>query len=270
LFEFLFKYPRDDYARSELIYAGDWPDWLLVLLIAFALAGITWALYRRRGYVGAASVGAASAAIDFSRIAIIWLLQAGMVAVVIWVLLQPTLSTETLRAGENAVAFVLDNSESMAYGETESRLQQATRSLSTSLTQDSSLDLSVQHYELSDRARSVDSFLESKPSGTETSIVASLTDVLREARVSPLAAIVLTSDGADTGGGLPPAALAELAGFGVPVHTIAIGEYPDQSLQRRRSAGIAAGRITAGGADDIGVGRPRACGCGTPSYSIQR
>jgi uncharacterized membrane protein len=223
LFEFLFKYPRDDYARSELIYAGDWPDWLLVLLIAFALAGITWALYRRRGYVGAASVGAASAAIDFSRIAIIWLLQAGMVAVVIWVLLQPTLSTETLRAGENAVAFVLDNSESMAYGETESRLQQATRSLSTSLTQDSSLDLSVQHYELSDRARSVDSFLESKPSGTETSIVASLTDVLREARVSPLAAIVLTSDGADTGGGLPPAALAELAGFGVPVHTIAIG-----------------------------------------------
>ena len=51
MFEFLFKYPRDDYARSELIYAGDWPPWLLVLLITAALAGISWLLYRRRGFV---------------------------------------------------------------------------------------------------------------------------------------------------------------------------------------------------------------------------
>jgi uncharacterized membrane protein len=57
----------------------------------------------------------------------------------------------------------------------------------------------------------------------ETSIAASLTDVLREARFSPLAAIVLSSDGADTAGGLSPSALAEVAGFGVPVHTVAAG-----------------------------------------------
>jgi uncharacterized membrane protein len=217
LFEILLKYPRSDYARSELIYAGDWPTWLLVMLVAAAIAGISWLLYRRRG------------AVPFSNIAVVWLLQVGMLAVVIWVLQQPTLSTETLRAGENAVAFVLDNSESMAYGESESRLQQAARSLSTSLTQDGSLELSVQHYELSDRGRPVDSFLESAASGTETSIAASLTDVLREARVSPLAAIVLSSDGADTTGGLSPAALAEVAGFGVPVHTVTVGraEIPE-------------------------------------------
>jgi uncharacterized membrane protein len=217
LFEILFKYPRSDYARSELIYAGDWPGWLLLLLIALALAGISWLLYRRRG------------AVPFSNIAVVWLLQVGMLAVVIWVLQQPTMSVETLRAGENAVAFVLDTSESMAYGEAESRLQQAARSLSTSLTEGSSLNLSVQHYELSDRSRSVDSFLQSTASGARTSIAASLTDVLREARVSPLAAIVLSSDGADTGGGLSPAALAEVAAFGVPVHTIAVGraEIPE-------------------------------------------
>ena len=51
MFEFLFKYPRDDYARSELIYAGDWPTWVLVLLLTFALAGMSWLLYRRRGVV---------------------------------------------------------------------------------------------------------------------------------------------------------------------------------------------------------------------------
>jgi len=211
LFEFLFKYPRDDYARSELIYTGDWPPWLLALLIIAALAGISWFLYRRR---------------DFARppqMLAVWLLQLAMLAVVIWLLQQPTLSTEQLRAGENVVAFVLDNSESMAYGESESRLQQAMRSLSATLADDSSLELSVQHYELADRARLVSSFLESEASGTGTSIAASLTDVLREARFSPLAAIVLSSDGADTTGGLSFSDLAEIAGFGVPVHTIAVG-----------------------------------------------
>lgn len=211
MFEFLFKYPRDDYARSELIYTGDWPPWLLALLITAALAGISWFLYQRR---------------DFARppqMLAVWVLQGAMLAVVIWLLQQPTLSTEQLRAGENVVAFVLDNSESMAYGESESRLQQAMRSLSATLADDSSLELSVQHYELADRARLVSSFLESEASGTGTSIAASLTDVLREARFSPLAAIVLSSDGADTTGGLSFSDLAEIAGFGVPVHTIAVG-----------------------------------------------
>jgi len=211
LFEFLFNYPRDDYARSELIFTGDWPLWLLVLLSTAAIAGISWFLYRRRS------------AVQPPQMMAVWVLQIAMLALVIWILQQPTLSTEQLRAGENAVAFVLDNSESMAYGESESRLQQAMRSLSTSLAEDSSLELSVQHYELSDRARSVDSFLDTEPSGTETSIAASLTDVLREARFNSLAAIVLSSDGADTSGGLSPADLAELAGFGVPIHTIAVG-----------------------------------------------
>lgn len=211
MFEILFKYPRSDYARSELIYAGDWPGWLLVALTVVALIGISWLLFRRRGTA------------SLSQLTIVWLLQVAMLAVVLWALQQPTLSTEQLRAGENAVAFVIDNSESMAYGESEPRLAEAIRSLSASLSQDNLLNLGVQHYELSDRARPVDSFLATEPSGAETSLAASLTDVLREARFSPLAAIVLASDGADTSGGLSPSALAEIAGFGVPVHTIGVG-----------------------------------------------
>jgi hypothetical protein len=275
LFEILFKYPRSDYARSELVYTGDWPGWLLVTLIVIAIAGITWMMYRRRRFVGAASVGAASAAIHYTKLAIVGLLQVAMLAVVIWALRQPTLSTEQLRAGENAVAFVVDNSESMAYGESESRLMEAVRSLGTSLSQDTLLNLKVQHYELSDRARPVDSFLATEPSGAETSLAASLTDVLREARFSPLAAIVLGSDGADTSGGLSPAALAEVAGFGVPVHTLGVGreaiaediELVDVVLPE--SARIAAGRIATGRECDYGLGQYRTCRSGTPPYSFQ-
>jgi len=211
LFEALFKYPRDDFARSELVYAGDWPLWLLILLVGGALAGISWLLYRRRRFVAA------------PQMLVVWLLQAAMLAVVIWILLQPALSIEQLRPGENAVALVLDQSQSMAYGNAESRLQQAMRSLNSPLADDQALNMSVQHYELSERARPVDNFLGATPTGTSTSIAASLTDVLREARFSPLAAIVFSSDGADTSGGLSPADLAEIAGFGVSVHTIGVG-----------------------------------------------
>jgi hypothetical protein len=211
LFEALFKYPRADYARSELVYTGDWPVWLLLLLIAAALGGISWLLYRRRRFI------------PLPQMTAVWLLQVAMLALVVWVMLQPTLTTEQLRAGENAVALVLDSSESMAYGGSPSRLQQALRSLDIPLAENDQLRMSVQHYELSDRARPVDSFVESAPTGSATSIAASLIDVLREARFSPLAAIVLSSDGADTAGGLSPADLAEIAGFGVPIHTVGVG-----------------------------------------------
>ncbi len=221
MFEILFKYPQSDYARSNLTYAGDWPNWLLAMLIILGLSGIAWMLYRRRRAVRAASAAAASAAIPYIKLGMIGLLQAAMLAVVIWVLRQPTLSTEQLRAGENAVAFVVDNSESMAYGESEPRLTTAIRALGGFRSQ--AVAVTVQHYEMSDRSRPVDSFLETTPSGTETSLAASVTDVLREARFSPLAAIVLASDGADSGGGLAPEALAEIAAFGVPVHTLGIG-----------------------------------------------
>ena len=94
MFEFLFNYPRDDYARSELIFTGDWPLWLLVLLSTAAIAGISWFLYQRRS------------AVQPPQMVAIWALQVAMLALVIWVLQQPTLSTEQLRPGENAVAII--------------------------------------------------------------------------------------------------------------------------------------------------------------------
>ena len=211
MFEFLFKYPREDYARSELIFSGHWPVWVLLLLAAIAVIGISFFLYRRRGFARS------------QQLAIIWLLQIAMLAVVMWVLAQPTLITERLRAGENTVALVLDISESMAYGDAEPRFQVALASLSRVLQSDEPLEISLRYYELGESATAVTSFTESQPTALATSIADSLKTVLREARFSPLAAVVLSSDGADTSGGLSPEELAEIAAFGVPVHTVAVG-----------------------------------------------
>lgn len=211
MFEALFKFSREDYARSELIYASEWPDWVLISLAIGAAAGIFVLLYRRRRVA------------RWPQLFAIGALQMAMVALVIWILLQPTLRTEQLRAGENTVALVLDTSASMAYGESEARLEQAIDGLSSVTQADASLNLNVRHYEMGAGATSVASFAESTASRESTSIAASLTAVLQEARFSPLAAVILSSDGADTSGGISADDLSEIAAFGVPVHTLAVG-----------------------------------------------
>jgi len=50
LFEALFKYSRADFARSEIVYLGEWPDWVLAGLVVVAAVVIPVLAYRRRGH----------------------------------------------------------------------------------------------------------------------------------------------------------------------------------------------------------------------------
>lgn len=217
MFEFLFKYAREDYARSEMIFASDWPQWLLIAIAILAVSAIGAGLYRRRRDVAP------------RQLAVIGLLQLAMLAVVFWALLQPTLTTEKVREGENTIALVLDRSSSMAYGKPKSRFEVAMQSLASVVEDENAPEFAVRHYELGASAEEVPSFVESMPTETATSIADSLLSILEEARFNSLAAIVLSSDGADTNGGLGADELAEIAAFGVPVHTIGVGqsEIPD-------------------------------------------
>lgn len=211
MFEFLFKYSRDDYARSELVYLGDWPDGLLAALTIIAAAGIAFLLYRRRRGAGA------------HQLAAIAVLQLAMLGVLIWALMQPTLATDRLREGENAVALVVDASQSMAYGDPESRFNVALGSLDDVLSVGDAPELVTRYYELGSASHTVDSFVASEPADSATEFADSLTGILEEARFSLLAAVVLASDGADTSGGVAAEDLAALAAYGVPVHTIGVG-----------------------------------------------
>ena len=131
MFEILFKYPRETYARSELIYAGTWPDWLLYLIATIAVAGITLVVVQRRRTVVP------------HRLIIIGVLQLGMLAVVLWVLRLPTLSTERLRDGQNSVALLLDTSASMAYGPASNRFEDAREALLASVGSDADLGVTL-------------------------------------------------------------------------------------------------------------------------------
>jgi len=207
----LFKYSRDDYGRGELVFTGDWAIGLLVGIAAFAAIAITAVLLWQRKGAGVAQ-----------RITV-GLLQFGVVLVVLAMLQQPALKTETLKTGENTLALVLDNSQSMQYGDGASRLDRGREQLAAAAASLDPLALTMRRFELAATATSVTSFEATQPSGSATSLAASLQAVLAEARSSSLAAIVLVSDGVDTAGGPSAEQLLELASFGVPIHTIAVG-----------------------------------------------
>ena len=118
MFEFFFNYSRTTFENGTLFFASGWPVWLLVALSIIGIVAFGFSVAQRRESLGIIKLGALA------------LLQGAMLSVLLILLWQPALSTEQLRARDNAVAVVLDTSASMSYGEGEqSRLQQAVAAL---------------------------------------------------------------------------------------------------------------------------------------------
>jgi hypothetical protein len=212
LFEFLFKYSRATFERGEFLFASPWPIWVLVVLVLGAAVAVGFSLARNRGDFG------------WFRTGVIGVLQVAVVAVLLTMLWRPSLLTQTLRPQDNSVALLVDTSASMGYGEGEqSRLQQAVRTL-----EDGPLPVLENQFEIellgfADQLVALDSLQSVPAPGQKTDIGDALLSVLRGAGAGALAAIVLVSDGADNSGELTPARIAEIAGFGVPVHALGVG-----------------------------------------------
>jgi hypothetical protein len=210
MFEFLFKYPEALFAQGDVILTLDWPLWRLYVAlgcISLLLFGVLF-VYRKTYRAW--------------QLMLVGLLQALMAGVVLCMIWQPALVTEQLRAGENTVAILLDVSESMSYGDASlSRMQQAMNANDglAELEQ----EFAVQRFVFGAGAESVSSFEQLPDPASETRLGESLLQVLNLARSTPLGAVVLLTDGADSGMGMDVEALAEIASFGVPVHTIGLG-----------------------------------------------
>jgi len=212
LFEFLFKYSRATFERGEFLFASGWALWVLVLLVVLAAGGVGYSLYRNRNDFG------------WPRLATVGLLQIAFIAVVLTMLWRPALLTQTLRPQENSVALLVDTSASMGYGEGErSRLQLAVATLEDGPLQALQDQFEVELLAFSDQPVPLASLAEVPAPGQKTDIGDSLLSVLRGASAGALAAIVLVSDGDDNAGSLDAARIAEIAGFGVPVHTLGVG-----------------------------------------------
>jgi uncharacterized membrane protein len=215
LFEFFFKYPRADYARSDLVFTAEWPVAWLVFIAVVAVLGIALMLWRHRARAAP------------GQLAVVWVLQVTMLVIAGAVLMQPALRTEQLKMDDNAVALVADRSQSMAYGDGVRRIDTAIDNLEAAVSE--SAELTTLRYAFADAVDRLDDFAALEPDGAATNIAASLVGIIDGARSQSLAAVILASDGIDTSGALSTQQLTEIAALGVPVHTIGVGgdQMPD-------------------------------------------
>ena len=212
MFELLFKYSRTTFEQGEFLFASGWPVWLLVAASLAAMTGVGYSLMQRRD------------SLSLGKLIALAGIQTAMVALVLVLLWQPALSSDRLRSADNAVALLIDTSASMSYGEAEeSRLQQVVAALNDGVLEALSANLETRLYAFSEDTTTIESLEQIPPPGAATRLGDALLGVLREARASALGAVVLISDGADNSNELTSARLAEIAGFGVPVHTVGVG-----------------------------------------------
>ena len=134
MFELLFKYPISVWRQAELVWTSGWS--LPALYVCLAVAAVLIALSlvsRKLGLGRRIGLGVLQCIAAFVVLAMLW---------------QPALRTESMQAGENAVAYLLDTSASMLNVDqaAQSRLTQASELLESSIEQTSNaFDATVYH-----------------------------------------------------------------------------------------------------------------------------
>ena len=212
MFEFFFKYSPWAYRAGELSFASSWPLWVMIALAAVGAALIAVSLVRQRRHLG------------IGRRIGIGVLQAAMLAVILVMLWRPVLLVERVKDRENVVAVVMDASASMAHGEgQESRLQQAVQGLQAGPLDAFRKSFGVRLFSFAGAAQSLKQLTDVPPPGTQTHIGDALYSVMQTGATTPLSGVVIITDGDENGGSLSEQRLAELASFGVPVHTVGVG-----------------------------------------------
>ena len=214
MFERLFTHPLWAYRTGTFAFASSWPIGLLITSILLGAALVAWSLWRRRD-------------LGWRLLVPVGVLQTLLLTLVSCLLWRPVLNVERVRDRENELAIAIDASASMAYGERgQSRLQEVAAALQNRTLQGLEKTFAVRLYGFAQGTTPLDSLQSMPPPGRQTRIGDALTQVLQSAGSTPLAGVILFSDGAENGDTLSEERLAEIASYGVPIHTVGLG--PEQ------------------------------------------
>src|SRR5215475_11265520 len=115
--ELLFKYPASLFHRGQFVLLAPWPVWAMLAAILAAAALLWWHVRRNHGLLTGA------------RPLAIWMLEAALIALVLFLLWHPALSVATLKAQQNVVAVLVDDSRSMSIAESGGTRAQQVKSL---------------------------------------------------------------------------------------------------------------------------------------------
>lgn len=223
---FLFKYPSRVWERGEFVWSPVVPWWLVAIAAALALAVVVVAYGRVRGVP------------PRTRVALVAMRTAALF-IVVGCLLRPTLVVSSAVSQRNLLAIVLDDSRSMQItdvaGGTRAAAVERAFADSASLVQALSDRFALRFYRFAADVRPAAGAAGLRAGGTRTDLAAALNGAREELVGTPLAGVIVVSDGADNGGtDLEPAVLA-LRARRVPVHTVGVGleRFPrDVAIER--------------------------------------
>ncbi|HWK74665.1 MAG TPA: hypothetical protein VNQ81_10370 [Povalibacter sp.] len=249
MFELLFTHPWWAWRSGTVAFASGWPLWALLVSILVGAALIAVTLHRRLGALGA------------RKLLLIGTLQTLLLALVLTLLWRPVLHVERVRDRENVLAIAIDSSASMFHGDDGSSGDAAPSRLQRSIdaVRDNTLDslrktFEVRLFSFATHAQALPT-VDTRPSpGAQTRIGDTLLQLLQTASSVPLAGIVLISDGAENGDSLSEERLAEIASYGVPVHTVGVGPETnptDLELEQLRVTQVAPAGSTVTAAFDV-------------------
>lgn len=213
----LIKFSPLQIAEGQLGFQGGVWVWIGLALIAIGLLGLV-VLYARSERYGSGR-----------RKAVSFGLRALALVLLVLPLMEPVLITPDVVPDENFVAVVVDGSASMAIpdgpeGATRLAIAQDLLDGENGLLTELGGVFKLRTYGFSDRATRADSVYGLAPEGTATNLSAALGRVMADFRGTPLAGIVLVTDGGDTSTDVPLNQAEELARRDIPLHIIGVGQ----------------------------------------------
>ena len=215
MFEFFFSYPLAHYQEASLAFDMPVPLWMVLSLVAGAVILLCVSMFR------------AIRSLAWWRLGLLAILQLCVFSILLLMFSQPVLLTERLLEAENDVVFVLDGSQSMAYGESENpRIDQALAAFESAPLQQISQDYQIQHYVFANKEQALADFSDIPEPQDQSNLGSSLLNILQQASTKSIGAIVLATDGVSTqsaSGALSADQLAEIASYGVPIHAVGLG-----------------------------------------------
>jgi uncharacterized membrane protein len=221
MFEFLFKYPANLFHKGQFVLLTPWPVWVLWIAIFAAAAALFWHVRRNHGMLT-----------GFRPIAI-WLLESGLIALILFLLWHPALSVATLRPQQNVVAVLVDDSRSMSLKDDAGAREAAAQSvLNSGLLKGLNERFQVRLYKFGKEPERIQKPEQLTAAAPASRIGDTLERVMAESSSLPLGAIVLLSDGADNAGGIDLQTIAAIRRQRIPIHTVGFGkEHPDRDIE---------------------------------------
>ncbi len=213
MFDWLFNYPKSDFDAGSLSFASPLSVWLLAALVFIATVLLGWSLWTKRSQLSA------------GKLSTLWILQALITAILLTLIWRPTLKVDAITAGENSVAVLLDSSASMQVeSEGTTRLAKALRVLDGELLPELKKSFAVKTGSMGTGVTWSENLSETTANEQRSNISTALLDVLDQARIDPLTAVVIATDGSDNSNAINNEFWDKLANYNVPIHTIGIGE----------------------------------------------